>query len=89
LCRAAGVTKGSFYAHFPGGTEDWRQALLARWAGSLHLDLLAADMQAVRSPADRLLTQRMASGSWAPAVMQRWAAVSPTVGAVVADAAGT
>jgi hypothetical protein len=52
-----------------GGIDDWRQALLARWAGSLELDRLAVDMQAVRSPAGRLrlLTVRMRSGSWRPA----------------------
>jgi AcrR family transcriptional regulator len=91
LCRAAGVTTGSFYAHFPAGIDDGYQGpLLSRWAGGLHLDWLAVGMQAVRGPADRLwlLTQQMASDNWAPPVMQRWAAVSPAV-AAVADAAGT
>jgi AcrR family transcriptional regulator len=89
MCAAAGATKGSFYSHFPGGVGDLHQALLARWADGLQLGRLAADVRALQSPADqlRLLLERISSAGWAPAAMQRWAAVSPVVAAVVAESA--
>lgn len=31
LCRAAERTKGAFYHRFPGGTDGYRDALLAHW----------------------------------------------------------
>jgi hypothetical protein len=88
LCRAAEATKGSFKSHFPGGIDYWHQACppdgsrACTWTGSLRT------MHAVHSPADRLrlLTEQMPSDGWVPPVIQRWAAVSPTV---VADAAST
>jgi AcrR family transcriptional regulator len=88
LCGAAGATKGSFYSHFPGGVEDLHRELLARWAVALRLDQVAADLDAVRSPADRLrlLLERILKAGWGPAAMQRWAAVSPAAAAIVADA---
>ena len=78
LATATGVSKGSFYAHFPGGLDELHKELLARWVARLQLSQVDDDMRAVRDPADRirLLLERTLAAPGVPGAMQRWAAAS-------------
>lgn len=88
LCAAAGVSKGSFYAHFPAGVEAFHDELLVRWLAGLRLPELADDMRIVRDPSDRLrlLVERVIAVPGIPGAIQRWAAASAAVAQAVADA---
>jgi AcrR family transcriptional regulator len=92
LTDAAGLTKGSFYArgHFPGGINDLYDEVLRRWEANFDLPRLEEDLGAVRDPADRLrlLLERALAMPGGPAVMQRWAASSPTAAEVLAGVEG-
>lgn len=83
LAAGAGVSKGSFYAHFPGGLDELHAELLRRWVARLQLPQVSDDMRAVRDPADRirLLLERALSAPGVPGAMQRWAAASDNVAA--------
>ena len=85
LAAATGVSKGSFYAHFPGGLDELHKELLARWVAQLQLPQVSDDMRAVRDPADRirLLLERALAAPGVPGAMQRWAAASDDVAAAV------
>jgi AcrR family transcriptional regulator len=85
LAAATGVSKGSFYAHFPGGLDELHTELLARWVAQLQLSQVTDDMRAVRDPADRirLLLERALAAPGVPGAMQRWAAASDGVAAAV------
>jgi AcrR family transcriptional regulator len=86
LTEAAGLTKGSFYAHFPGGISELHGAVLRAWQEQCDFPRLEEDLRAVRDPADRLrlLLERSLAMPGGPAVMQRWAVFSSEAAEVLA-----
>src|SRR5262245_16398582 len=88
LAAGAGVSKGSFYAHFPGGLDELHTEVLERWVARLQLPQVSDDMRAVRDPADRirLLLERALAAPGVPGAMQRWAAASEEAAAALGKA---
>jgi AcrR family transcriptional regulator len=88
LCERMGVTKGSFYSHFPGGLEELHREIIDRWQRESGADGLAATMQAIRDPQDRLrlLRARALQTAQRDGAMRRWGARDPAAAAVVARA---
>ena len=86
LTEAAGLTKGSFYAHFPGGISELYAEVLRTWQDTCDFPRLEKDLRAVRDPADRLrlLLERSLAMPGGPAVMQRWAVFSSEAAEVLA-----
>jgi AcrR family transcriptional regulator len=88
LCQRMGVTKGSFYSHFPGGLEELHREIIGRWQREGGADDVAATMQAVRDPRDRLrlLRAQALQTAQSDGAMRRWGARDPAAAAAVARA---
>ena len=88
LCQRMGVTKGSFYSHFPGGLEELHREIIGRWRRESSADDLAANMQAIRDPRDRLrlLRARALQTAQRDGAMRRWGAHDPAAAAAMARA---
>lgn len=86
LCQRMGVTKGSFYSHFPGGLEELHREIIGRWQRESDTGDLAATMLAVRDPRDRLrlLRARALQTAQRDGAMRRWGARDPAAAATVA-----
>ena len=85
LCEHLGVTKGSFYAHFPGGLDELHQEVIARWLKDNPVVPLTSTLTAVRDPADRLrlLWAQLAETARPDGAMRRWAARDGNAAAAV------
>jgi AcrR family transcriptional regulator len=88
LCERIGVTKGSFYSHFPGGLRDLHREIAGRWARDNASAELDSAVQAVRDPLDRLraLRARALQTARRDGTMRRWGSRDPIAAAAVADA---
>lgn len=88
LAAGLKVTKGSFYAHFPGGAEELRQAVAQQWLAGVTAMLPGPVVGAVRDPVDRIRMTRaaVAGNSARDEAMRRWAAAEPAAAAAVAEA---
>ena len=73
-----GVTKGSFYSHsrFPGGMDQFRDEVVAQWEQTRDTARLSRDVQAIRSPRERLrlIRSRFIETAQSDGAVRRWAA---------------
>ena len=86
LCQHLGVTKGSFYAHFPGGLDELHEEVIARWLRDNPAIPLISSLEAVHDPTDRLrlLWAQFAGTARPDGAMRRWAARDGHAAAAVA-----
>lgn len=88
LCQQLGVTKGSFYSHFPGGLDELHREIIGRWRRETDDGGLATTMAAIRGPRDRLrlLRARALETAQRDGAMRRWGARDPAAADAVARA---
>ncbi|MGB8332185.1 MAG: TetR/AcrR family transcriptional regulator [Polyangiales bacterium] len=87
LARALGVTKGSFYWHFPN-RQTLLVSLLEHWRRSATLDVIEAVERACDDPADRLreLTRRVfRHGGPLERAIRAWASHDESAAVAVAE----
>jgi len=88
LCDLLGVTRGSFYNHFPAGMTSLHEEAIAMWRDGRLASLPESAVDAVRDPLDRLRMLRAAAEGSAlrDDAMRRWAGTEPRAAAAVTEA---